>query len=241
MIREFASDIAYTFFPPVCLGCLGVLACNPHAVFCRECRNQITFLTGGHCPVCGMIFPDSPSGDHLCGSCIEQRPWFTQARSAVAFDGIILEAIHSFKYGRSTITGDRLAGFLADYDFTDMDWRHFDCILPVPLHIRRLRERRFNQSLILARALGRKHKLPVDFSLLKRRRFTSTQTGLDKNEREKNMKSAFEIVHPERLAGQHVILVDDVFTTGATTNECARALKKAGAGEIAVVTLARVL
>ena len=141
----------------------------------------------------------------------------------------------------SIYDGDRLAGFLADYDFTDMDWTHFDCILPVPLHIRRLRERRFNQSLILARALGRKHKLPVDFSLLKRRRFTSTQTGLDKNEREKNMKSAFEIVHPERLAGQHVILVDDVFTTGATTNECARALKKAGAGEIAVVTLARVL
>ncbi len=240
-VKNFVSEISDVLFPPLCLGCSRVLPDNPGAVFCPDCSNQITFLTGGRCPVCGMIFPDSPSGDHLCGSCIEQRPWFTCARAIAAYEGSVLEAIHRFKYGHDITTGSRLARFMADFDFSGMNWSCFDLILPVPLHIKRLRERGFNQSLILARTLGEKYGIRVDFSLLKRRKFTLTQTGLDKKEREKNTKGAFEVVHPGRLNGKNIILVDDVFTTGATINECARTLKKAGAEEIAVLTLARVL
>jgi ComF family protein len=241
IVDDFFHNISDALFPPLCLSCSGVLQSELTKVFCPDCHCQITFLTGSCCPICGIVFPDSPAGHHLCGSCLENRPYFTYARAAVAYEGIILDAIHQFKYGRNTTTGDALACFLADFDFADMDWSHFDVIIPVPLHIKRLRGRGFNQSLILAYALGKKHGIDVDFSLLKRRKLTLTQTGLDKKEREKNISGAFIAGNPERIRGRNMILVDDVYTTGATINECAKTLVKAGVGQLAVLTLARVL
>ncbi|MEN6360924.1 MAG: ComF family protein [Smithella sp.] len=172
---------------------------------------------------------------------MENKPWFTSARAAVAYDGVILDAIHQFKYGRNITTGAALARLLSDFDFEDLEWGIFNAIVPVPLHIKRLRERGFNQSLILARALGKKHGVPIDFSLLKRSKLTLTQTGLDKNERGKNISGAFIASLPEKIQGRNLILVDDVYTTGATINECAKTLFQAGAKRVAAVTLARVL
>jgi ComF family protein len=241
ILNDFFREISDALFPPLCLSCSEVLPSDPRQVFCPECRRQITFITGSCCPVCGIIFPDSPAGNHLCGSCLENKPWFTYARAAVAYDGVILDAIHQFKYGRNITAGAALACLLADFHFADIDWGIFDVIIPVPLHIKRLRERSFNQSLILACALGKKHGIDVDFSLLKRRKLTLTQTGLNKKEREKNISSAFVVSSPEMIYGRNLILVDDVYTTGATINECAKTLVKAGASQVAVLTLARVL
>lgn len=241
IVNDFFHEISDTLFPPLCLSCTEVLDSSHQEVFCPECRRQITFITGSCCPVCGIIFPDSPSGHHLCGSCLENRHWFSFARAAVAYDGVILNAIHQFKYGRNITTGAALASFLADFNFADMDFGIFDAIVPVPLHIKRLRERGFNQSLILARALGEKHSLDIDFSLLKRHKLTLTQTGLNKKEREKNISGAFVAARPAKIRGRNFILVDDVYTTGATINECAKTLVKAGASQVAVLTLARVL
>lgn len=241
ILNGFFPEISDVIFPTVCLACLRVLPSSSRECFCPECQSQITFLTGSHCPVCGIIFPHSPSGHHLCGICIENKPWFTSARTAVAYEGVILDAIHQFKYGRNITTGAALARLLSDFDFADMEWGLFDAIVPVPLHIKRLRERGFNQSLILARALGKKHGILVDFSLLKRSKLTLTQTGLDKNERKKNISGAFVAILPEKIRGRNLILVDDVYTTGATINECAKMLVRAGAKRVAAVTLARVL
>lgn len=241
IVNDFSHAIADVLFPLLCLSCTEILPTGLQEVFCPDCRRQITFIAGSRCPVCGIIFPDSPAGHHLCGSCLENKPWFASARAAVAFDGVILDAIHQFKYGRNITTGAALACFLANFDFADMDLSLFDAIVPVPLHIKRLRERGFNQSLILANALGKKYGLDVDFSLLKRRKLTLTQTGLNKREREKNISGAFLAVRPARIRGRNLILVDDVYTTGATINECAKTLIKAGASQVAVLTLARVL
>lgn len=238
---DFLSEISDALFPSLCIACTGVLTSEKEKGFCRKCAQSISFITESRCPVCGIIFADSPAGNHLCGDCLKTKPYYTFARAALVYEGIILEAIHRFKYKRNLICGSVLSGLMADFDFPDMDWNSFDLIIPVPLHIRRLRERGFNQSLILARALGKKHRLDVDFSLLKRRKLTLTQTGLDKKERERNIRSAFMVRHPEKLQGKNVILVDDVYTTGATLNECARTLRKAGTVRIAVITLARVL
>jgi ComF family protein len=238
---DFLSEISDTILPPLCIACSEVLPSAQEKVFCRECRRHITYITQSHCPVCGMIFPDSPAGNHLCGSCLEKKPHYTFARSALIYDGIILNAVHQFKYGRNLACGKALADLLADFDFPDLDWDIFDVMIPVPLHIRRLRTRGFNQSLILARALEKKHNIHVDFSLLKRRKLTLTQTGLDKKERQKNIQRAFEVTDPERIEAKNIILVDDVLTTGATANECAKILKKAGARQVGVITLARVL
>ncbi|MBP7137519.1 MAG: ComF family protein [Syntrophaceae bacterium] len=172
---------------------------------------------------------------------MEHPHWFDFARAAVAYEGIILDAIHRFKYGRDLTAGAALAGLLADFDFAGIDFSAFDAMIPVPLHVRRLRERRFNQSLVLARALGKKHGVAVDFSLLKRRRFTLTQTGLNKSQRDKNISGAFAANHPDKIRGGSFLLVDDVYTTGATLNECAKTLVEAGAKRVAAMTAARVL
>ena len=130
---------------------------------------------------------------------------------------------------------------MADFSFPDVDFTDYSLIIPVPLHIKRLRERGFNQSLLLAHAIERKRQIPLNFSLLKRHKFTLTQTGLNKIERKKNIKGAFEVSDKKKIAGKNIILIDDVYTTGATINECAKTLIKAGAQKVTVLTLARVL
>ena len=241
ILKDFFREISDTFFPPLCLSCTEVLDFGAPKVFCPECLSKITFITGSFCPICGVLFPDSPAGNHLCASCLEKRPWFTSARAVVTYDGVIHDAIHRFKYGRNITAGAALARILEEFDFKEVDFDNFDTVVPVPLHIKRLRERGFNQSLILARALAEKQDLRVDFSLLKRRKLTLTQTGLDKRDRERNIAGAFTAVSPEKIRDKNLILVDDVYTTGATVNECAKTLVKAGARQVAVITLARVL
>ena len=141
------------------------------------------------------------------------------------FETVIMDTIHKFKYGRNIVIGDGLGSFMAGFSFPDFDFAEYSLIIPV-LHIKKLRERRFNQSLLLARALGKKHKIPVNFSLLKRHKFTLTQTGFKKDEREKNIKGAFTITDKEMITGKNIILVDDVYTTGSTVNECSKHIKE---------------
>jgi len=235
------NDFSEVIFPSRCLGCSEILHPFTGQMFCPECNDKVNFIDGSMCPVCGTTFSDSPAEDHLCGECLEKKPYFSAARAVFSYEDIILNAIHQFKYHRDISTGKILASFVADFSFPDIDFSDCSLILPVPLHVKRLRERGFNQSLILARALGKKHHIPVSFSLLKRKLFTPTQAGSNKKERKQNIKGAFQITHPQKIAGQNIILVDDVYTTGATVNECSKILIRAGAEKVSVLTLARVL
>ncbi len=239
-LRDLFLNITYALFPPACLLCNSMIQSRTKEVFCPGCRERLVFIGGHICPSCGRNFPDSPSTGHVCGHCIEKPPCFSMARAALSYESLILEAIHRFKYGRNPVFGAALASFLSTVEFPDVDWKTYDLIIPVPLHIRKLRQRGFNQSLILARGLSKTHRIPVNFSLLKRRKLTLTQTGLDKKQREKNVKNAFIVRQQDRIEGKNIILVDDVYTTGATTNECARMLIRAGAGRVAVIVLASV-
>jgi ComF family protein len=241
MIIEALNDVSDIIFPPRCLGCAEILHPHRRQLFCSVCMEEIKFITGNLCPVCGTTFSDSPATSHLCGNCMENKTYFSCARAVVSYETIILNTIHQFKYGNNISIGARLASFMADFSFPDVDFTGYSLIIPVPLHIKRLRQRGFNQSLILARALAKKWQIPVNFSQLKRHRFTLTQTGLNKAERKKNIKGAFEVSDKKNIAGKNVILVDDVYTTGATINECARILTKADAKKVTALTLARVL
>ena len=240
-LNEAIRDITDFIFPPRCLGCAEILQQLSSQAFCPACKEKIRFITGSLCPICGMAFFDSPAGYHLCGNCLESKPYFSLARAVASYETLILDAIHQFKYGRNISTGAALASFMAEFSFPDFDFTDYSLIIPVPLHIRRLRDRSFNQALILAKAIEKKYQIPVNFSLLKRRKFTLTQTGLDKKEREKNIKGAFTVTDNAKIEGKNIILVDDVYTTGATINQCAKTLIKAGASKVAVLTLARVL
>lgn len=235
------NDMSEVIFPPQCLGCAEILHTFNDQIFCPTCKEQIHLITGSICHICGTTFPDSPAESHLCADCLEKKPYFSCARAVFSYENIILNAIHRFKYKRHISIGETLASFMTDFQFPNIDYADYSIILPVPLHIKRLRERGFNQSLILARAIGEKHQMPVDFSLLKRHKFTLTQTGSNKKERKQNIKGAFEVTDKKKIAGKSIILIDDVYTTGATVNECAKTLIKAGAQKVSVLTLARVL
>lgn len=239
--RELLNDVSNIIFPPQCLFCADIINPQGSQVFCSLCRKKIRFITDSFCPVCGAPFLDSPAGIHICGNCLENKPYYNRARAVACFETVIMDAIHKFKYGHSISTGNALGIFMAGFSFPDIDFSEHPLLIPVPLHIKRLRERGFNQSLLLARELGKKHKLPVNFSLLKRCKFTLTQTGLNKAAREKNIKGAFVVADRKKVAGNKFILIDDVYTTGSTVNECAKVLLKAGAQEVTVLTLARAI
>ena len=241
MIIEALNNVSDVIFPPRCLGCAEILHPHRGQMFCPACKEKIKFITGDLCPVCGTTFSDSPAASHLCGNYLESKTYFSCARAVVSYETIILHAIRQFKYGSNISVGALLASFMADFSFPDVDFTDYSLIIPVPLHIKRLRQRGFNQSLILAYALAKKWQIPVNFSLLEKHKFTLTQTGLNKTERKQNIKGAFEVSDKKKIAGKDVILVDDVYTTGATINECAKTLTKAGAQKVTVLTLARVL
>lgn len=234
-------DLSEIIFPPQCLGCAEILHRSNGHIFCPSCEEQIHLLTGSICRICGTTFPDSPAESHLCADCLETKPYFSCARAIFSYDDAILNSIHQFKYKSNLSVGAILSDFMAGFSFPDIDFADYSLIIPVPLHIKRLRERGFNQSLILARAIGAKNQIPADFSLLKRHKFTLTQTGSNKKERKQNIKGAFEVTDKKIIAGKNILLIDDVYTTGATVNECAKTLIKAGAQRVSVLTLARVL
>lgn len=128
---------------------------------------------------------------------------------------------------------------MAMYEYPAFKISDYSLIIPVPLHLKRLRERGFNQSLILAREIAAKYELPIDFMTLKRQTYTEPQVNLGRGEREANVKGAFKVLDKDKISGEKIILVDDVFTTGSTVKECARVLMQGKAKEVAILTLAR--
>ena len=240
-LAEDLHDLSAVLFPPQCLGCAEIIDQVDGRIFCLSCEARIHFIAGSICHICGTTFPDSPADNHLCGECLDKKPYFFRARAIFSYDDVILNSIHQFKYKNNISMGEILAAFMADFSFPDINFSDYSLMMPVPLHIKRLRERGFNQSLILARAIGKKKQIPVNFSLLKRHKYTLTQTGYHKQERKQNIRGAFEVTDIKKITGRNILLIDDVYTTGATVNECAKILIKAGAQMVSVLTLARVL
>lgn len=238
-MQEILTGIADLIFPPRCITCEELLGQHGPLPFCTTCMAGVHFIESPLCPRCGTPFPVAEGEDHLCGDClITERP-YAVARSVGRYEKTLLTAIHRFKYRGKTGIGDLLSGIMADFAEKTWDMKVFSRILPVPLHRRRLRERGFNQAVILARGLSRRFNIPLDFTSLRRNLFTPPQVGLDRKQRLANVQGAFTVTHPERIAGRRLLLVDDVFTTGSTLNECARVLIQAKAEAVAVLTMAR--
>ena len=188
-----------------------------------------------------MPFGTIGGSDHLCGACSISSPRFDAARAATRFEGPVREMIHRFKYDRRVQLARPLgliaAGTLAPW----ITLTSADLVVPVPLHVRRLRQRGFNQAVLISQVLARQCKLPLDRTSLRRIRWTEPQVNLAAAERALNVRGAFAVRCPSRVKGRRVLLVDDVFTTGSTVAECARELKDAGAIEVMVVTVARAM
>lgn len=177
--------------------------------------------------------------DFQCANC-EGVDWaFSSARSAAHANALLLDVIHQYKYKRAVWFEPFLTDLLLRQAAPVLQKENWDCLVPAPLHPIKLREREFNQAGQLARALGAAVGLPVEEGFVRRVKATRTQTQLTRPERAANMAKAFACRDGSPARGRRIILIDDVLTTGATTNACARALRQAGAAEICVWTLAR--
>ncbi len=241
MLKEALRDLSDVLFPPRCRSCRIVAEELTNDLFCGTCEEKIHYLRAPLCPACGIPFAAYEGTDHLCGDCLTSPQPFTVARSIAACEGILLEAIHAFKYHYKTGLGAGLGKMLTRASQAGMDMQGYSLIMPVPLHVRRLRERGFNQSLVLAKVLAARHAIPLDFINLRRERDTPPQTMLGRKERQANIKGAFSVADKEKVRKQRVLLIDDVYTTGSTLAECARVLLKSGAAQVGVLTLARAL
>jgi ComF family protein len=165
---------------------------------------------------------------------------FTGARSATQYAGVVRKRIHQLKFGNQLQWAPSLAQLLV-IQFQREPLPNVDIIFPVPLHVHRLRQRGFNQAGLLARALAKQLGIPVNFSMLVRKSWTEPQTRLNREQRLKNVKDAFEVVGVNRVADRSVLIIDDVYTTGTTLNECAKTLMAAGAAEVHARTVCRAL
>jgi ComF family protein len=233
-----AGKILDVLFPPRCPACARHLASRS---VCSSCLAALAFIQSPLCPICGLPFAGA-GRDHRCTHCLARPPQYDSARACVGYEtsserpSTIAAIVHRYKYARDVTLAPILGELLADRYRARSG---HDLIVPVPLHISRLRWRGFNQALLLAKPLARKTKAPLAPFALRRTRPTRPQVGLDEPGRRRNIARAFDVRHPEQVRSRSILLVDDVYTTGATVNECARMLRRAGAERVDVFVLAR--
>jgi len=224
-------------FPTKCLFCETDLIGTQG--ICESCRSSIKFISSPFCLRCGVPFNSKIGRDHICGTCLTSKKYFTKARAVGFYEGILQKAIHRFKYSKKTVLANPLSAFIIDYNLDSMDLESYDFLVPVPLHFKRLKERGFNQALSLARHISKRSGIPVDYLNLRRIRWEAPQINLSKKERAQNVKGAFSLHKKNGFKDKNILLIDDVYTSGATVNECARVLLKAGTAGVDVVTLCR--
>jgi ComF family protein len=225
--------------PPLCLGC-GEIVGTPGAL-CAACWPSFSFIAAPQCACCGTPFAEDLGKAAHCVSCLARRPRFRRARAALIYDARSRRLVLPFKHGDRTDLARACGAWMARAGADLL--AEADLIAPVPLHWRRLLTRRYNQALLLARAVSRKSDGRLAPDLLRRLRWTGSQAGLAAKQRRHNVREAFDI-HPrwrDGLKGKAVLLVDDVLTTGATVEACAQILKRGGARHVDVLTLARVV
>lgn len=234
-LRRELIGLADLCFPSVCPLCRHSLQTS--AIFCCSCLEAIIPVVSPRCTRCDLPFAAEDGSDHLCQSCLLDPPPFLWAKSVGLYDETLRRAVQRFKYEGDFNLDRPLAVLMKDALQEPLDAFRPDLLLPVPLYVTRLRQRSYNQALLLARSLGRSRQLPVPSRLLLRIRPTPPQIGLKAAQRRRNLRDAFALNRP--LQGERVLLVDDVMTTGATARECSRTLLAGGASEVAVAVLAR--
>ena len=218
-------------------------------ILCPICLSDFEPLQSPFCIKCGIMFPSRQDDDHFCGDCLTHAKSFSTARSPGSFNRSLMAVIYSYKY-RSKIQLARPLGALLLVTFLQYwDLNSIDMVIPVPLHISRLRKRGFNQALLLVRDWNRMAKdlhvgltsISLEWDILTRNRRTESQTGLARKLRLANIKNAFSIKDPLKIEDKRILIIDDVYTTGATVNACAGELLNYGAQSVDVLTLARAM
>jgi len=234
-------------FPAECQYCRAFAGDDRIGVFCRACWESITLVPEPVCPCCGQPFRSSVVLRHapefLCGHCRRMPPFFDQARGIAVYEGVMRAAVHHLKFHQKASLALPLARFMLAHLPPSVAFSDYHAVLPVPLHPSRQRQRGYNQTALLARPLAGSFKLPLLCGNLIRIRPTPEQALITtgRQARQDNVRNAFRVRDLLAIRNKRLILVDDVVTTGATVNECARVLKAAGAASVLVLALSRPL
>ncbi|OGW02978.1 MAG: hypothetical protein A2889_03015 [Nitrospinae bacterium RIFCSPLOWO2_01_FULL_39_10] len=206
--------------------------------------DKIPFIKGSTCAKCGIPFevtyPIEEDFNYLCGECRNSPPLFDRALSVCQYDETARDIISAYKYHNKPYIGKDLVSIILKFLDEKITELSSELIIHVPLHIKRLKERGYDQAYILSEGIGIRLGIPVSYGNLVRMRYTAPQVNLSGSERMKNVKGAFLITDPSELKDKSILLIDDVFTTGATIKESVKVIKRAGAGKVYVLTFARV-
>ena len=228
-------------YPAHCQLCEHSLTHGQH--LCQSCSDSLNYTAAPFCQLCGECYDGEITTDFVCPNCNNLNLDFEFARAPLHADGLGISLLHDFKYSRQIHLSHELAKLLETGLGDDPRFRPYldgGILVPVPLHWSRLRKRKFNQAEEMARCLGKRTGLRC-MNVLKRRRNTASQTRFSRSMRLENLRDAFELRPRQRnqVKGRRVILVDDIFTTGSTANECTKMMLKHGAHSVAVLTLLR--
>ena len=238
VLRRLARAGLDILLPPLCLGC--EVEVDAPGTLCASCWNGVRFIAPPMCAACGLPFAVDVGAGLLCGPCLQEPPPFARARSAFVYDGTGRRLVLKFKHGDRTDAAPAFGAWLVRAGAELIG--DVDLIAPVPLHWTRLFSRRYNQAALLAQAVGKARAIPVIADLLVRTRRTPSQGHLSREARRRNVAGAFALESDRRarVRGQRILLIDDVYTTGATLAACCRALRDGGASAVEALTLARV-
>jgi ComF family protein len=243
-IKAAAESLFAVLFPSDCRICRSPLTTISNLPVCEPCLAQVVPMDGLLCRVCGeklfSSFVNTEDGP-VCGMCRRAKPHFRRAVAYGAYEGALRELIHLFKYNGIKPAG-KMLGRLLNQSVAEMHLPASFIVIPVPLWSGKRQTRGFNQAEAIAQAfvsLQSASGVQMDTSIMARTRDTASQTGLTRHQRRANVRGAFKVLRPERVKDCTVLIVDDVMTTGTTAGECARVLRRAGAKEVFVATVAR--
>lgn len=236
-IARLFSDTLDVVFPPECVHCGGLVEGGRLRHLCPACERQLKVVEDPHCTTCGHPFYGEMAGNRSCPHCETLVPVFGEGRTAILLKGPGRSLIHGLKYHEGLHLLDDVVRIMAEAPGFS-DYVSGRVLVPVPLHSRKLRERGYNQSLLLARCCARACGGRADVQeLLRRTVDTESQTHYDREARRQNLKNAFALADPRDInPAQHYLLVDDVFTTGSTLNACAAVMRRGGCVNLDVVT-----
>ncbi len=236
LLRDIVETGIVFLYPAKCRVCEAFLEVTSVPYICADCWHDIQFVAPPWCDICG-----TPDVRGLCDECATAPPRYGKLRSIAFYQTTLQQAIHLFKFEKKKVFAPHLTRLINAHIPIDCCIADYDFILPVPIHKKRLRERGFNQATLLAKGIAQPEGVPVLTDALIRHKHTAAQSSLGMEARQHNITGAFKIPNPEVIRNKRILIVDDVFTTGATIREAVNELWKADPAEVDVLTLGRTL
>lgn len=238
-LRTLFESLVNIVYPLNCVICKAKLAPDESIPLCFECFSKIGHITPPFCIKCGGLLGADLVPYNICLKCKNNNYYFDQAWASTVYEGVIRECIHLLKYSHRLSIVNLFGKIMINFADKYMTMERFDYIIPIPLHRTKLREREFNQAELLALPIANKFNKRLLKDMISRIKYTTPQSELADSQRQENVRGIFRITRSESLKHKNILIIDDVFTTGSTVNECASLLKASGASIVEVFTLAR--